>query len=115
MLSKHFFTEENRKLDQTNGKTLIPWSYPVKFKTEHFNRTNNKTLFPLELPSEIQTEVRIVGSHLQIDASGQLRPNAPGGGCHPLPTVHRDIGQHVLPLLVRGASLIGLKATQREQ
>lgn len=98
----------------TNGKTLIPWSYPVKSKTEYLTGQTVKPFFPV-LPSKIQTEVRIVRSHLQIDASGQFWPNAPGGGCHTLPTVHRNIGQHVLPLLVRGASLIGLKATQRQQ
>lgn len=80
----------------------------MKSKTEHLTGQTVKPFFPV-LASKIQTEVRIVGSHLQVDASGQLRPDAAGGGCDALPAVHSDVGQHVLPLLLRGASLIGLK------
>lgn len=54
-----------------------------------------------------------MGSHLQIDPAGELWSDPPGGGCHAITTVHRDISQHVFPLLLGGAFAIGLKATQR--
>lgn len=56
-----------------------------------------------------------MGGHLQVDAAGQLGADAAGGGRHALPAVHGDVGQHVLPLLLRGAALVGLEATQGEQ
>lgn len=65
------------------------------------------------LPHEIQIEIRVIRSHLQIDSSGELWSNPPGGGCHTLSTMYGDISQHVFSLVLRGASAIGLRTTQR--
>lgn len=67
----------------------------------------------LGLPGGIQVEIRVVRSHLQIDPPGKFGSDPAGGGCHTFTAAHKDISQQVLPLLLWGASTIGLQATQR--
>lgn len=91
VLPKHVFPEGSRIFKQ--GKPQNPPS--------------------LGLPGGIQVEIRVVRSHLQIDPPGKFGSDPAGGGCHTITAAHKDISQQVLPLLLWGASTIGLQATQR--
>lgn len=105
-------TSSQKKTESlTNGKTFIPRSYPVKSQTEHLTGPRAKAFFPV-LASAVQAEVGVVGGHVQVDAAGQLWPDAAGGGGDALPAVHGDVGQQLLPLLLRGAALVGLQGTE---